>query len=92
MVLEKIECRTPTKGKAQTKIHRWKYDEVANGILHLVPKEQGGLIFVFLADLVADFIGPEKMAKRGSSRWYTTVAKLEHEVTGVLYRVTTCLR
>jgi hypothetical protein len=85
--VEKVECATPTPGKATTRIDKWKYDAVSKAILKAVPVSGAGLPFRDLPGKVAQVL-PEKLRDTiGSIPWYTTVVKLDMEVRGKLRRL-----
>ncbi|ABE56115.1 hypothetical protein Sden_2836 [Shewanella denitrificans OS217] len=78
--LDKVVCLTPTKGKAATRIDKWKYDLVSEALIALIPETGDGVLFSELSAGVAQRIGHENITKLGSCRWYTTTVKLDLEV------------
>jgi hypothetical protein len=85
--LNKVVCLTPTKGKAATRIDKWKYDLVSDALLALIPETGDGVLFSDLSEGVALRIGQENITKLGSCRWYTTTVKLDLEVKQRIVRV-----
>jgi hypothetical protein len=85
--LAKVLCLTPTKGKAATRIDKWKYVLVSEALLALIPETGDGVLFSELSDGVAKRIGHENITKLGSCRWYTTTVKLDLEVKQRIVRV-----
>lgn len=84
---DRVECRTPTPGKAPTRIDTWKYSVVRRAILAVVPRRGDGVPFAMLADLVERKLKSKDREHLGSVRWYTTTVKLDLEVRGLLERV-----
>jgi hypothetical protein len=85
--LNKVVCLTPTKGKAATRIDKWKYDLVSEALLALIPETGDGVLFSDLSAGVAQRIGQENITKLGSCRWYTTTVKLDLEVKQRIVRI-----
>jgi hypothetical protein len=83
----KILCRTPTPGKAGTRIDRWKYDAVRRAILKVVPRGGDGVAFRDLPRLVGRALPAAERRRLGSVSWYTTTVKLDLEVRGEIARV-----
>jgi hypothetical protein len=83
---EKVECRTPTPGKAPTRIDAWKFDLVAGAIVAELPKGAPGVAFSELGSRVYERLAPAERARLGSLPWYLTTVKLELEVRGVIAR------
>jgi len=84
---EKVECRTPTKGKKPTRIDAWKFDAMRKAILRAVPKSSAGVLFSALPKLVKKQLTKRQLDELGSVSWYTTTVKLELEVRGEIERV-----
>ena len=85
--MEKVICETPTPGKSPVRIDQWKYREIADAILGVLPTEGEGVPFKELPGMVAAVIGNDARARLGSISWYTTTVKLDLEVKGKVRRV-----
>ena len=84
---EKVVCRTPTPEKKPTRIIKWKFDAVRQGILDTLPRHGKGVFFKELAKHVAQHLTPKELSELGSVGWYTATVKLELEVRGEIKRV-----
>ncbi|MBB5517992.1 endonuclease III [Amphiplicatus metriothermophilus] len=85
---EKIECRTPTPGRASVRIPRWKYEAVRRAILDaLKTAGEEGFAFKELPDAVKARLSAEELESLGSVSWWTTTVKLDMEVKGEIERV-----
>ena len=84
--MEKILCETPTPGKSPTRIDKFKYDLVADAILHILPDSPPGIPFKELPSLVGEALGDQKQ-DIGSMAWYTTTVKLDLEVKGKIAQI-----
>jgi hypothetical protein len=82
---EKMLCRTPTPGKAPTRIDAHKFAIVRRAILEALPKSGAGVRFADLPALVESRL-PCPTAAIGSLMWYVTTVKLELEVRGEVTR------
>jgi hypothetical protein len=83
----RVLCQTPTPGKQGTLIARWKYEAVRAAILRAVPRDERGVEFKQLPDLVRQHLAPQSLKELGSVSWYTTTVKLDLEVRGEIERV-----
>jgi len=83
----KVLCRTPTPGKAGTRIPRWKYEAVRAAIRKVVPRNLEGMPFRELAGRVARALPAEARRRLGSVTWHTVTVKLHLEVLRELERV-----
>jgi hypothetical protein len=83
---EKIECRTPTPGKAPTRIPKWKYDAIRKAILAAAPKGGEGVRFADLPDVVVASLNDDVLSRLGSILWHVTTVKLHMETIGELER------
>ena len=83
---EKILCKTPTPGKAPTRIPKWKFDAVRAAILKLLGQEQE-IFFAELPDKVGGVLGHEAKKELGSLTWHVTTVKLHMETEGEIRRV-----
>ncbi|MBL8177799.1 MAG: hypothetical protein JNK48_24185 [Bryobacterales bacterium] len=84
---EKVHCATPTPGKKGTWIAKWKYDAVRKAIRKVVPRNQQGVAFEDLPEMVEAALSEDERARRGSVMWYTVTVKLHLETAGELERV-----
>jgi len=86
---DKIACHTPTNGRdGVTRIPKWKYECVRRAILEALEEAGNGqLLFSGLADLVAERLTSNQLAKLGSVKWHVTTVKLNMEVEGEIERV-----
>lgn len=84
---QKVSCRTPTKGKAPTRIPRWKFDALETAILDVVPRDAPGIEFKVLPQRVREALSASDLKRLGSVSWHTTAVKLELEVRGDLTRI-----
>jgi len=86
---DKIECRTPTKGRqGTTHIPRWKYECIQRAILETLEESETG--YIFFKDLnaaVEEALTTNQLAKLGSLGWHVTTVKLNMEVEGEIVRV-----
>ncbi len=81
-----IECRSPN-GKRDTKIlKRWKYDEVREAILKVLPDEETGMAFFELKDKVTAEFSEHDQMSIGKLSWYIETVTLEMETIGELER------
>lgn len=83
----KVECRTPTAGKAATRIATWKFELLEAAILGIVPREEPGIEFKALPARVRQALTAAELKRLGSVSWHTTTVKLELEVRGHLTRI-----
>ena len=83
----KVICRTPSPGKKNTNIPKWKYDAIRKAIVKVVPKSGEGIPFRDLAGLVKKNLSDDHRRRMGSVPWYTVTVKLDMEVNGELQRV-----
>ncbi len=83
---EKILCKTPTPGKAPTRIPKWKFDVVRAAILTLVGRE-GEVYFTDLPEKVGALLDAAARAELGSLAWHVTTVKLHMETVGEIRRV-----
>lgn len=84
---EKVLCRTPTAGKAPTRIPKWKYETLEAAILASVPQEEPGISFKKLPEMVHQQLSEDIRNRLGSVSWHTTTVKLEMEVRGKIKRI-----
>lgn len=84
---ETVLCRTPTPGKQPTRIPGWKFQALHDAILAVVPKDEKGIPFIKLAEMVEEYLPSEVRQDLGSIGWHTTTVKLEMEVRGEIERV-----
>lgn len=83
----KVLCRTPTPGKAGTRIPKWKYDAVRLAIRAVVPKGGAGVAFKELSGLVGKALSAGDRARLGSVPWHTVTVKLHLETVGEIERI-----
>lgn len=85
---EKVECRTPTPGRASVRVPRWKYEAVRKAVLAAV-RDAGaeGLAFKELPDAVKARLSAEDRDRLGSVVWWTTTVKLDMETKGEIERL-----
>lgn len=83
---EKVLCKTPTPGKASTRIPKWKYDAVRDAIISVL-REEGEAYFTDLPEKAAARIGEKDRADIGSMAWHVTTVKLHMETEGELRRL-----
>lgn len=84
---ERIQLMHPDPDKEAPRIIKSKYDMVRDAILRIVPREENGVPFQDLADLVAEQLTPESRDYLGSIGWYATTVKLDLEARGLVERV-----
>lgn len=86
---DKVECRTPAKGRdGVTRIPKWKYDLVHRHLLDVVGDAgDDGILFSSMKEAVKARLTDEQAAKLGSAGWHVTVVKLNMEVAGELKRL-----
>lgn len=83
---EKILCKTPTPGKAPTRIPKWKFNAVRAAILKLLDQEPE-IFFAELPDKVGDMLDQEAKNALGSLAWHVTTVKLHMETEGEIRRI-----
>ncbi|GAB4517862.1 MAG: hypothetical protein Kow00133_02540 [Amphiplicatus sp.] len=85
---DKVECRTPTPGRASVRVPRWKYEAVRKAVLAAV-RDAGaeGVAFKELPDAVKARLSAEERDKLGSVSWWTTTVKLDMETKGEIERL-----
>ncbi len=83
---EKIPCKTPTPGKAPTRIPKWKYDIIRNAITAIL-REEREVYFADLPEKTAARISDEDRKDIGSMAWHVTSIKLHMETEGELRRL-----
>jgi len=83
---EKFICKTPTPGKAPTRIPKWKYDAVRNAIIAVL-RDEGEVFFTDLPEKAAARISDEDRNDLGSVAWHVTTVKLHMETEGELRRL-----
>lgn len=87
--VDKIICRTPTKGRdGTTTIPTWKYKSVRQAIIESIEQsETGSIAFKDLAQAVKTKLTPDQLSALGSVGWHVTTVKLNMEVEGEISRV-----
>jgi hypothetical protein len=84
---EKILCATPTPGKSNKRIDRWKYEAVRKAILAALPRHGEGMFCADLPDQVERRLSAGDRSRLGVVKWYTATVKLALEVRGEIVRV-----
>lgn len=87
-VIERVECATPTPGKAPTRIPRWKYEALRRAI-HKVVCAAGsrGATLDDLVEKTPAWLSADELADLGSVSWHVTTVKLDLETKGEISRV-----
>jgi hypothetical protein len=83
----RVPCETPTPGKEGTRIPQWKYDAVRAAIRKVVPRNEKGIEFKELPDLVEAALAVDARRNLGSISWHTVTVKLHMEVIGEIERI-----
>jgi len=83
---ETILCRTPTPGKAPTRINTQRFDLYRAAILNVLKFNPAGVAFQDLTPLVLKHFAAAGTRMEGSVMWNVTVVKLEMEVRGEIAR------
>ena len=86
MAEARVECRTPTPGRAgSTRIPKWKFDAVRAAILDALA--EGPVPFRELPTMVAERLSDSDRSRLGSVGWHATTVKLELEVRKEIRRL-----
>ena len=83
---EKVECQTPTPGKASTRIPKWKYDAVRGAVLAVLEKDEA-VFFTDLPEKVGALLDSQTRKELGSLAWHVTTVKLHMETIGEIKRL-----
>jgi hypothetical protein len=85
---ERVECATPTAGKATTRIARWKYEALRRAIRQvIVAAGSRGATLEDLVEGVPSRLSSDELADLGSVSWHVTTVKLDLETKGEISRV-----
>ncbi len=84
--IERIMTLHP-EGKQGVNIERPKYDEMKKALLEVIPKNERGVPFMELGDLVEEILDPEVYPGGKSILWYVTTVKQDLEARGLIEQV-----
>lgn len=82
---EKVLCKTPTPGRAPTRIPKWKYDAVRAAILNVLESEEE-VYFADLPEKTGALLDATMRSELGSLAWHVTTVKLHMETQGEIRR------
>lgn len=85
---DRVECATPTPGKAPTRIAKWKYEALRRAIRQVVVSAGSrGATLEDLVEGVPARLSADELADLGSVSWHVTTVKLDLETKGEISRV-----
>ena len=84
--MTRVELLNPNTGRPDGTVDADKYEAMKAALLKVIPKDEAGVPFKELTELVRPLL-PDEVYAGASIVWYVTAVKLDLEARGLLERV-----